>query len=337
LVSLTPHWLPTGWFQVGWSDDVPVGEVRPLRFFGDEQVAFRDTDGKLHILDAHCRHLGGHLGFGGRVEGDCVVCPFHGWHWNGDGRNTHIPYQPDRPNKARRIRLWPVYERSGVVYVWHDVEASEPSWDPPDIFTDTAEHTGELEYHPAAPHGLIRYGALSLHPQLVLENAADPIHFRYVHGTKHHPVFLRRWEDDAHWFSQIGFGSRWQEMVPDSHDGDTLSILAAGVGLSYTSLSGSSNTLILLSTTPIDANTSEMFQTVWLEKLPDDTPDMLKSRMDAATAQLPNDISIWVHQRFEDPPALATVEGRAYRDLRLWARRFYPELAAAPRLQSAGG
>jgi len=40
----------------------------------------------------------------------------------------------------------------------------------------------------------------------------------------------------------------------------------------------------------------------------------------------PNDISIWVHQRFEDPPALASVEGGAFRDLRSWARRFYPEL-----------
>ena len=171
---------------------------------------------------------------------------------------------------------------------------------------------------------------------MVLENAADPIHFRYVHGTKHHPVFLRRWEDEARWFSQIGFGSRWREMDPDSHDGDTLSILAAGVGLSYTSLSGSANTLILLSTTPVDTGRSEMFQTVWLEKLPgDDCPGVLESRIDAATAQLPNDITIWSHQRFEDPPALATVEGRAFTELRLWAQRFYPESAVAPRLKSA--
>ena len=89
-MSLTPHWLPTGWFQVGWSDDVPMGTVRPLRYFGSELVAFRDDDGMLHILDAHCRHLGGHLGYGGHVQGDCVVCPFHGWHW--DGRRPQHPH-----------------------------------------------------------------------------------------------------------------------------------------------------------------------------------------------------------------------------------------------------
>ncbi len=334
--SLTPHWLPTGWFQVGWSGDIPTDTVRCLRYFGHELVAFRDGNGTVHVLDAHCRHLGGHLGYGGRVEDGCVVCPFHGWHWDRRGINVHIPYQPERPNRSRRLRVWPVREQSGVVYLWHDVGGGEPTWEPPNIFTDTAAHTAALSYHPAAPHGLIRYGALPLHPQLVLENAADPIHFRYVHGTRHHPVFLRRWQDEARWFSQIGFGSRWREMDPGSHDGDTLSILAAGVGLSYTSLSGHSNTLILLSTTPIEAGRSEIFQTVWLERLPgDDDPGAIESRIDAATAQLPRDITIWSHQRFEDPPALATVEGRAFTDLRSWAKTFYPDTGAAPRLESA--
>jgi 3-ketosteroid 9alpha-monooxygenase subunit A len=130
---------------------------------------------------------------------------------------------------------------------------------------------------------------------------------------------------NALWYSRIGFGKRWLEMQPESHDGDTLGILLAGVGLSFTSLSGSSNTLILLATTPIDDTTSELFQTVWLERLPDDdAASVLQSRLAAATAQLPNDIEIWQHQRFEDPPALATREGRAYTDLRLWARQFYP-------------
>jgi len=195
----------------------------------------------------------------------------------------------------------------------------------PDIFSDTADHTAALPYHEPGPEAQISYGRLTLHPQLVAENAADPIHFRYVHGTRDHPVFLRRWQQNALWYSRIGFGRRWVEMQPDSHDGDTLSILLAGIGMSYTSLSGSANTLILLATTPVDNITSELFQTVWLEELPgDDAAAVLQSRREAATAQLPNDIEIWQHQRFEDPPALATREGRAYTDLRLWARQFYP-------------
>jgi 3-ketosteroid 9alpha-monooxygenase subunit A len=322
---LVPHWQPSGWFQIGWSRGFPRGEVRPLRYFGHDLVAYRDEDGALHVLDAHCRHLGAHLGYGGTVSGDCIVCPFHGWHWGPDGRNRYIPYQPDRPNKARRLKSWPVHEHAGVAYLWHDLTESAPAWAVPDIFSDTADHTAAHAYHDPRPEAQISYGALTLHPQLVTENAADPIHFRYVHGTRDHPVFLRRWERNALWYSQIGFGRRWVEMQPESHNGDMLSILLAGVGLSFTSLSGSSNTLILLATTPIDDATSELFQTVWLEKLPgDDEPGALQVRLTAATAQLPNDIEIWQHQRFEDPPALATREGRAYTDLRLWARQFYP-------------
>jgi nitrite reductase/ring-hydroxylating ferredoxin subunit len=322
---LVPHWRPSGWFQVGWSRQFPSGEVRPLRYFGHDLVAYRTADDVLHVLDAHCRHLGAHLGYGGTVEGDCIVCPFHGWQWDPEGRNRYIPYQEDRPNKARRLKAWPIYEHAGVAYLWHDLAGGTPTWTVPDVFSATADHTAALTYHDPGPEAQISYGQLTLHPQLVAENAADPIHFRYVHGTGSHPVFLSRWERDALWYSRIGFGRRWVEMDPDSHDGDTLSILLAGVGMSFTSLSGNSNTAILLATTPIDDTTSELFQTVWLEQLAGDTPEVLASRLAEATAQLPNDIVIWQHQRFEDPPALATREGRAYTDLRLWARQFYPD------------
>ena len=106
--------------------------------------------------------------------------------------------------------------------------------------------------------------------------------------------------------------------------------------MSYTSLSGSDNTLVLLSTTPVDDSKSELFQTVWLEQLAgDDAPGVIEQRVQRATAQLPNDIVIWEHQRFEDPPALATREGRAYTDLRLWARQFYPSGHQAPLLLTA--
>jgi 3-ketosteroid 9alpha-monooxygenase subunit A len=286
------------------------------------------------VLDAHCRHLGAHLGYGGIVAGDCIVCPFHGWHWDPDGRNRYIPYQQDRPNKVRRLNSWPVHEHAGVAYMWHDITGAPPAWQVPDVFTDTSDHTAALTYHEPGSQAQLSYGQLTLHPQLVSENAADPIHFRYVHGTRDHPVFLTRWERNELWYSRIGFGKRWVEMQPGSHDGDTLSILLAGVGLNMTSLSGNANTLILLATTPIDDTISELFQIVWLEKLAGDDEGVLQARLAAATAQLPNDIKIWQHQHFEDPPALATREGRAYTDLRLWATQFYPTGYDAPLLRN---
>lgn len=328
--QLRPTMTPSGWFQVAWSSELPLGGVKPLRYFGQDLVAYRGEDGVARVLDAYCRHLGGHLGYGGTVAGDCVVCPFHGWRWNGEGRNTHIPYQ-DRPNTSRQLTAWPVIERDECVFVWHDATGRPPGREVPHIFTEVAEHVRDLPFHPATPRGLVRYDDVTILPQTVAENAADPVHFRFVHETRDIPVALRQGSDEDRWFIQLGFGRRWTAWDPSSHDGDTLSIVQAGIGLSYTALSGHDNTVILLATTPIDDRTSTMFQTVWLERRDgDDEPGVLDRRMRAATAQLKNDIVIWSHQRYEDPPALATVEGQLFGDLRRWCRRWYPITEAHP-------
>lgn len=46
------------------------------------------------IVDAYCPHLGANLAAGGgRVAGDCIQCPFHGWTFDGHtGRCLHVPY-----------------------------------------------------------------------------------------------------------------------------------------------------------------------------------------------------------------------------------------------------
>ena len=122
-------WKVTGWFMIGWSPEFPVGEVRPLRYFGEDLVAYRDESGELHVLEAHCKHLGAHIGHGGKVVGDCVQCPFHGWRWGPDGTNRYIPYQPDRPNKALTLRAFPVTEQYDCVFVWHHPHGEKPQLD----------------------------------------------------------------------------------------------------------------------------------------------------------------------------------------------------------------
>ena len=84
------HWdnpfpIPFGWFQVAFPDDLAPGDVTALRYWGRDLVLWRDTDGGFHLQDAYCPHLGAHIGIGGTVDGDQVVCPFHGWRYDGDG------------------------------------------------------------------------------------------------------------------------------------------------------------------------------------------------------------------------------------------------------------
>ena len=89
-----PSMRPTGWFQVAWSADLEVGDVKPLHYFGTELVAFRDLNGTVRVLDAHCQHMGADLSHGGCVVEGGIQCPFHGWVWSGDdGHNVRIPYE----------------------------------------------------------------------------------------------------------------------------------------------------------------------------------------------------------------------------------------------------
>jgi len=67
---------PNGWAQVAYSEELPPGGVMPLQYFGRDLVLFRTESGAPQVLDAHCGHMGAHLGHGGRVEGDSIVCHF---------------------------------------------------------------------------------------------------------------------------------------------------------------------------------------------------------------------------------------------------------------------
>lgn len=72
----------------------------PLNIIGQKLAVFRDSKGKVYVLDAYCPHLGANLGVGARVVGDCIECPFHGWKYRGqDGKCTEIPYSEENEGK----------------------------------------------------------------------------------------------------------------------------------------------------------------------------------------------------------------------------------------------
>ncbi|MHB8671400.1 MAG: Rieske 2Fe-2S domain-containing protein, partial [Acidimicrobiales bacterium] len=74
-----PFPIPFGWFHVAYPDEIPPGQVLPLRYFARDLVIWRDSGGAPHLMDAFCPHLGAHLGHGGTVDGAELVCPFHAW------------------------------------------------------------------------------------------------------------------------------------------------------------------------------------------------------------------------------------------------------------------
>src|SRR5580692_8088000 len=97
---------PNGWFSVGPGNDLAPGDVRPVTYLGHDLVLFRGEGGEARVFDAYCPHLGANLGVGGRVCGDGITCPFHGWQFDGHGTLAKVPGLDRIPRASARV--WPV-------------------------------------------------------------------------------------------------------------------------------------------------------------------------------------------------------------------------------------
>ena len=98
-----------------WYIAAPSSELKkePIRRLveGVVLVLFRDSAGKPHGLADRCMHRGMALS-AGRVAGECVQCPYHGWQYDGDGRLRVAPALCDGERLPRgKINSYPVVEQ----------------------------------------------------------------------------------------------------------------------------------------------------------------------------------------------------------------------------------
>ena len=116
-MSLAPRLLVDAHELVG-------GNVVAITALGREMVVFRGADGVAGVLHAFCPHLGTHLGHGGRVEGNTLVCPYHEWAFDARGKNLCIPYckrgGPTGMVGVKRVdtKAYEVCEVAGMVFFW---------------------------------------------------------------------------------------------------------------------------------------------------------------------------------------------------------------------------
>lgn len=163
--------VPTGWYGIALSREVSSRRPTSLHYFGRELVAFRDTSGTAHLIDAYCPHYGAHLGDGGRIVDGTLECPFHGWRFDGGGRCVHAPFA-DKPPRAQ-TGSYPTVERSGVLYAF--VGAETPTFEAPDI-----PEGHDRDY--ASP--MSERHVARTHVQEIRENIVDESHFHFIHGQR---------------------------------------------------------------------------------------------------------------------------------------------------------
>ena len=106
------HWVPAC-----LSEELPAPDCDPLRvrLLGEDLVAFRDTSGRVGLMDEHCPHRGASLFFGRNEEGG-LRCLYHGWKMDADGTVLDTPCEPF----TRRLRheAYPVHEQGEVVWAY---------------------------------------------------------------------------------------------------------------------------------------------------------------------------------------------------------------------------
>jgi phenylpropionate dioxygenase-like ring-hydroxylating dioxygenase large terminal subunit len=114
---------------VAFSSEV-AGEPVPAELLGEPLVLWRDSAGTAHVFSDLCIHRGTALSLG-TVEGDEIVCPYHGWRYGTGGACTAIPQlaDPTRVPAKARASSFRCEERYGLLWVALD----EPRWTLPEV------------------------------------------------------------------------------------------------------------------------------------------------------------------------------------------------------------
>jgi phenylpropionate dioxygenase-like ring-hydroxylating dioxygenase large terminal subunit len=222
------------------------------------------------------------------------------------------------------LRVWPVNEQYGSVYLWHHPDGDPPAWPMPDIFMSFPQ----FETDPAAYYEPVTAKAVRepVHPQVVAENGPDSVHFAYVHHASVTPVALEWKPDGPIWKFLTG----WPNTRSDDPDEMVLRIHSwlVGLGGSITAFEGVQQHRLTFTVTPVERGVSDLFYTVWWPRVPGDDspappPDLLERIDKEFLSTMEDDLEIWRYQRYVENPALAKQDAKPYKALRAWAQQFY--------------
>jgi nitrite reductase/ring-hydroxylating ferredoxin subunit len=321
--------IPSGWFCLGAASEFARGAVTTRRLCGREIVVFHTSDGRLAALDAHCPHLGAHIGKGGRVEGDTIRCPFHGFCFDSGGACTKTTY--GHPPRTLRARAYPVLVLHGIALAYFHPRGIEPSWRP---------EGADMEGWP--PFRIHRW-TLRGHPQETTENAVDAGHFAVLHGYRrfHERASLKT--SGPHLFVGYGFERPTIRLLGRELGlREAIDIHVWGLGYSrvhVTDLSWGIDLRLLVLATPLDTDQIELriglslrdFRVsprlpAALRCLPRAMTDRVLARalLRVYRSEVEEDIHVWRHKRYVPRPVLAPGDGPVG-PYRRWVKQFYED------------
>ncbi len=117
------------WLPAFLKSELPDNDGAPLRtrILGEDLVAYRDSTGKVGMVDAFCPHRRAPMFFG-RNEECGLRCVYHGWKFDETGACVDMPSEPAESNFKDKVRIkaYPTYEVGGLVWVYMGPAEKQP-------------------------------------------------------------------------------------------------------------------------------------------------------------------------------------------------------------------
>ena len=265
-------WPMNAWYAAAWHHEIKH-ELTPRTVCDKDLVLYRRSTGDIVALEDACWHRLLPLSLG-KLDGDQVVCGYHGLVFDGTGRCTHMPAQ-ETINPSACVRAFPVVEKHRLAWVWMgDPALADPARIPDFHWNDGDEWVGE---------GGTFY-SLKCDYRLVVDNLMDLTHETYVHAGSigddaitrapfqvthtDRTVTMTRWMPGIHpppfWARQLGKPGpvdRWQIIrfeAPSTIAGD-VGVALAGTGAQSGDRSQGVNGFFLAAITPETETTCHYF------------------------------------------------------------------------------
>ena len=158
------------WYVAAWAEEITRAPMR--RIILDEPIVFyRKVDGTATALIDRCVHRAYPLSVGA-LDGDKIVCGYHGFVYDAGGACVLVPGQSTVPRSAA-VRAFPLVERGPFVWIWMgDPERADASTVP------------ELPWiHDGAWHHIKDLATIKARYALLVDNLMDLSHETFIHGA----------------------------------------------------------------------------------------------------------------------------------------------------------
>jgi 5,5'-dehydrodivanillate O-demethylase len=196
------YWWPAGFTELVKDEPVPV------RILGEDLILFRNTEGKLGLMDRFCAHRSASLELG-RVEANGIRCCYHGWLYGMDGQCLEMP--AEEPNcpliKEVKLSAYKVEELGGIIFAYMGPDPAPllPRYDllvREDMDREVSAGVELCNWLQRAENGVDKYHSMALHapvyPSIALKRPVDVQWDKVWYGFRQTAIYSDKIQNTSH-------------------------------------------------------------------------------------------------------------------------------------------